>query len=515
MPPTKTHTRTATKNNSSESENPNRATKDSHDKSKSTSLESKRLQLVANSLTFLGVGDICDNVAEGLHAIVHAACVLSGIATTGRPSHLSPRDLAQSQFSLLITNPSQRRVNWMDEWLDPLRTTQRAHQSVASIFDPELLQKSAALVSLEQTIDTPAVRPSEVELARRYHRAAFVAPGPAMGLSSERDDTDLLEHEPRLQKLLTPTILIEGDNLLSSSEQLYETHLNAPLLYLKWPQNGPSSATNIHRLIRGHTLPTRKEERFAITVRVGLLMEASEEIVTAWFQDPEDAVLADELVYLNPKAEGTSRDYALGEKSQVDGSGFSFPLAFEKAVKDIVSRRYLWQSDPKKAGEILVLGKEQHLRFLKWLSSSWAPSGADCSGHRMVYLSIFHLLVELSGSSVATVKNHRFHLLAYELARLAVIESALEKNRLREQARRSKLLPDCLRLLSKLSTTTGLSYRDIQRKYNKLSSARLRSLIETLHRMELVTDLDGLVYLADDDAEDTLVAKLSVAGAAH
>jgi hypothetical protein len=448
-----------------------------------------------------------------MHAIVHAACVLSGIATTGRPSHIAPNDIADSQFNLVVTNPQLRQVNWMDEWLESLRATQALHHSVASIFDPDLLRKTAASAALDQTIDTPVTTLSDQELNRRQHRGAFVRSGPAAGFITEQDDTELLEHEPRLQKLTKPTVLIEGTDLLPLSDQLYETHLNAPLLYLRGHQSEPQSAQNLLRLIQGHTLPKRKGQRFPITVRVALLMEAKEKTIISWLQSPEDAYLAEECVLLNSRVTTAGSNHPIKNLFEEDCRGFSFTTAFEKAVASTLSRRYQWKQDPEKGGEILAIGKTQHHKFLDWLKSDLAPIGADCTGHRMLYLSIFHLLVEIANSSVETVKKHQFHLLSFELARLAITESANEKNRLRELARRSILLPDCLRLLSKLSTSNGLSPRDIQRKYNKLSRAQLLPLLETLQNMELITILNGLVYLAVDDAEDALIANLSIAGA--
>lgn len=470
----------------------------------SASPEGHRLKFVAGNLAEFGLREFCRDTTEGVHCFVQAAAILSGIATVKRPDHLSPDCIGQSQFALLVLNPVQRPADWLGLLLEPLRDAQSAHQSVSNLYDPEQLKEAAASAVLERTAEMPAMRQSKVEIQRRVHRGAFVKPGPSIGLRPEWDDMALLEHESRLQKLLCPTILVEGDSLLALADLLHDTHLNEPIIYLKWPQRGSLSPRELHQLIRGHTLPKRKGQKFPVTVRAGVFMEVAEETAIEWTRTAEDSALAGEMVYLNPLSDSIGREYRLPKSS----STYSFLLEFERVVREVLSRRYLGESDLPTDPKILALGKKQHRRFCWWLRGSSSPDGADCPGHRLLYLSIFHLFVELAKGSVGAVEEMRLHLLAYEIARLAVLESSQEKSRLNERAKRSAILPDCLRLLSKLSTDEGLSHRDIQRKHNKLPKPKLQHLLESLQEAGLVTELEGKVYLTDEDVDEGKVVEL-------
>jgi hypothetical protein len=140
------------------------------------SLEHKRLKMVSESLAQFGLGAFCENVADGVHALAHAACTLSGISTTGRPSYVTVNDIARSRFNLMVTNPTKGRINWTEEWLEHLRALQTDHQAVASLFEPDLLRKintfvlkwglpitpSADLVEFFSSIRTFPVAPTRI-----------------------------------------------------------------------------------------------------------------------------------------------------------------------------------------------------------------------------------------------------------------------------------------------------------------------------------------------------------------
>lgn len=468
------------------------------------SLEDRRLKLVAGNLAMFGLGELCENVAEGVHCVVHAAAVLSGVATVGLPNHLFPKCIGQSQFGLTVLNPGQSPVDWFALFLETLRGAQSAHQAVSELYDPEQLREAATLATLEQRVDLPAVKPSKAEIYRRIHLGAFIKSGLPGGLSPEWDDMALLEHDFRLQKLLQPTILVEGDSLLAVADLIPDTHLNEPLIYLRGLQRGKLSPRELYQLIRGHTLPQRRGQRFPVTVRAGVFLEVEEETAIEWSRSAEGEALAREMVYLNSLSNSLGADYSIEEST----SAFSFPREFERAVWAVLSRRYSGESHLPTDPEIWSLGKEQYQKFCKWLKSRFSPVRADCPGHRLLYLSIFHLIVELVEGSVGTVVNNRLHLLAYEIARLAVLESAREKSRLQKQAKRSEILSDCLRLLSKLSLDEGLSHREIQRKHNKLPKPKLQFLLESLQDTGLITELKGKVYLTDENIDVGKVAEL-------